>query len=887
MPTDNSTPNGGRIVVPQPPLAHKHNVTDLIGLDVGTIPAGSVPKYTSTGWTAAPVIPDGTPNAPTITSTSTSSYVTGQDPATATSVTVNLAAPTTNTDGSAFYGAQQYFVRWRYEDSSLSSTPSSWAVIPGLGAASSISFFNVRQKTTLSVQVAVIDIYSHQSAWSSTTAVTTFTPSNPQTPSAPTVTSKLGGINVVWDGLTATGGAMDADLDRVDIYYRSGATFTSLSQATKWDSMYRAGWNLITNLAVDTTYYVALVAYNLSGGVSGISTVSSVTVQKLSSTETLSISSAQIASIDAGTITVGTLSANRIAANSISVDRLAAGTMSANVVLGGTFATSSSTSANRVVMSSSGIAAYGGTGASAGSVQTFLLDAATGNLTLNGNGGPTLTMTGGTLNSSTINAATIRTSSSVTGLSTTAPGVVLDTNGLRAYRANNAIPTFSIDSTGAATFSGDISGSSITGGTLDIGGTGSTDYRIQIGSNGQLVLNSDFANSALRVRYGQSDNSRLDVTPSSITFYNTNDGQARGIQTAGIATVLYVASSGGFIFSNRIGNNPSIYASLYSTGMDINVPLFASSFTASGLVDVSGNIVARAIIYGGASRITLRPSINSSGTAGVFVDTNNDFAPEVNNASSCGLPLFRWTGVYSYAADIAGPITATGAISTSSTITATGNVTANIVVAKGNVFTADAASPGVLRSNNNDAGNQVVVNHTTVNYNTTASAWHPSVDATYFLGSVSGPALRWNTVCAATSTIATSDAREKTDVSTITATSDFGISFIRALNPVKYRFLYAGKEQAVDASGNLMFEADGSRIYVDKVGVRPHTGFIAQQVKDVLNSLSISDWAGWILGEPNNPDSVQALRYEEFISPIVAALQNIDARLAALEGGTP
>jgi hypothetical protein len=911
MPTDNSTPNGGRIIVPQPPLAHKHNVNDLIGLDVGTIPVGSVPKYTSTGWTAAPVIPDGTPNAPTITSTSTSSYVTGQDPATATSVTVNLAAPTTNIDGSAFYGAQQYFVRWRYEDSSLSSTPSSWAVIPGLGAASSISFFNVRQKTTLSVQVAVIDIYSHQSAWSSTTAVTTFTPSNPQTPSAPTVTSKLGGINVVWDGLTAAGGAMDADLDRVDIYYRSGATFTSLSQATKWDSMYRAGWNLITNLAVDTTYYVALVAYNLSGGVSGISAVSSVTVQKLSSTETLSISSAQIASIDAGTITVGTLSANRIAANSISVDRLAAGTMSANVVLGGTFATSSSTSANRVVMSSSGIAAYGGTGASAGSVQTFLLDAATGNLTLNGNGGPTLTMTGGTLNSSTINAATIRTSSSVTGLSTTAAGVVLDINGLRAYKANNASPTFSIDSTGAATFSGAISGSSITGGTLDIGGTGSTDYRIQIASNGQLVLNSDFANSALRVRYGQSDNSRLDVTPSSITFYNTNDGQARGIQTAGIATVLYVASSGGFIFSNRIGNNPSIYASLYSTGMDINVPLFASSFTASGAVDVSGNIVARGIIYGDSTRITLRPDIATLSTAGVFIDNNNDFAPEVNNASSCGLPLFRWTGIYSYAADIAGQIAASGPITTQSYLTTSGNVTVggNLYGTGGLIIQPSAGAVGVAINSSNDF---VPTTSSYCNLGTTAARWLSIVGGgaylngdsytvniypdtqwlpsgqtyptySYLLGKSTA---KWAQVWCLTSTLSTSDTRLKTDVTSLSE-SELGMNFVRKLRPVSFRWKAPDSPVQTTNAGATDGSSDQSQAVLALDSSHLNTGFIAQEVKQVIADLGATDWSGWVLDDPADPEAHQSLRYEAFVSPLVAAVQNIDARLAALEGGTP
>jgi hypothetical protein len=998
MPTDNSTPNGGRIIVPQPPLAHKHNVTDLIGLDVGTIPVGSVPKYTSTGWTAAPIIPDGTPNAPTITSTSTSSYVTGQDPATATSVTVNLAAPTTNTDGSAFYGAQQYFVRWRYEDSSLSSTPSSWAVIPGLGAASSISFFNVRQKTTLSVQVAVIDIYSHQSAWSSTTAVTTFTPSNPQTPSAPTVTSKLGGINVVWDGLTAAGGAMDADLDRVDIYYRSGATFTSLSQATKWDSMYRAGWNLITNLAVDTTYYVALVAYNLAGGVSGISTVSSVTVQKLSSTETLSISSAQIASIDAGTITVGTLSANRIAANSISVDRLAAGTMSANVVLGGTFATSSSTSANRVVMSSSGIAAYGGTGASAGSVQTFLLDAATGNLALNGNGGPTLTMTGGTLNSSTINAATIRTSSSVTGSSTTAAGVVLDINGLRAYKANNASPTFSIDSTGAATFSGTVSGSQVNGATISGGSISGSD--ISTSSNGTGARVDIFGSAADKVNYVYWDTgdsgvsagwvSSSKATPqvggwneyslrigaptvrangygSSIGLYGWGSGSGtsqvnpygpyRHIELNPLSDVNNVINVGGWSRSNVNGGAQSIsnseayvgfmdadgYYMLMSTAKTLGAggreTYLSSGWNGSTYIRSNGNDATGQVkVSSGAVALTGAVAITGTLSSSGRIVPSEHVVPNTDNASYLGLLSKRWLNIFSYGADVygqlaansilcpsfttaaatfSGTLTSTGNMSTSGTFFSSGQMSTNgNMIVGGSLYGTGGLniqpSVGAIGVAINSSNDFVPTTSVQVNCGTTAARWaavvtrtfeadgistqahiypnitynalDPSV-ASYNLGQVGQ---RWGQLFSRYAVNVLSDGSLKTDIIGLSETN-LGMAFIRKLRPVSYKWIHEG-EYPVDESGNLIFDDPlnpNTPKYVARSGIRPHTGFIAQEVKQAFTDAGVEDWAGWTKDDVNDPNSLQALRYEEFISPLVAAVQNIDARLAALEGGTP
>jgi hypothetical protein len=124
----------------------------------------------------------------------------------------------------------------------------------------------------------------------------------------------------------------------------------------------------------------------------------------------------------------------------------------------------------------------------------------------------------------------------------------------------------------------------------------------------------------------------------------------------------------------------------------------------------------------------------------------------------------------------------------------------------------------------------------------------------------------WKTVYSNTGTINTSDQRLKTDV----LSSDLGLEFINKLNPVSYKFIEGGKEIV-----------DGDPVSVP--GTRTHYGLIAQEVKQVLEQTGIEDFAGWVLLDKEDPDSEQALRYEEFISPLIKAVQELTARVKALE----
>ncbi|HWU19697.1 MAG TPA: DUF2793 domain-containing protein [Devosia sp.] len=140
-----------------------------------------------------------------------------------------------------------------------------------------------------------------------------------------------------------------------------------------------------------------------------------------------------------------------------------------------------------------------------------------------------------------------------------------------------------------------------------------------------------------------------------------------------------------------------------------------------------------------------------------------------------------------------------------------------------------------------------------------AASVRPAGDNAVTLGA-SGA--RWASIWSATGTIQTSDARQKTDI----APSDLGLDFILALNPVKYRWIAGGMEEGVARPGR-----------------RTHYGLLAQEVKSALEKAGSKDFAGHVKADPADPESEEGLRYEAFIAPLIAALQQLAARVEQLE----
>jgi hypothetical protein len=135
-----------------------------------------------------------------------------------------------------------------------------------------------------------------------------------------------------------------------------------------------------------------------------------------------------------------------------------------------------------------------------------------------------------------------------------------------------------------------------------------------------------------------------------------------------------------------------------------------------------------------------------------------------------------------------------------------------------------------------------------------------------------GSGFRWNAIWAANGTIQTSDKRAKTDVSD----AELGFNFIKSLRPVSYKWVEGGK---VDTGER---DDDGNYIYQSVPGGRTHWGFIAQEVKEAVDDAGV-DFGGWILTDKDDPNSQQALRYDQFIAPLTKALQEAIAKIETLE----
>lgn len=119
---------------------------------------------------------------------------------------------------------------------------------------------------------------------------------------------------------------------------------------------------------------------------------------------------------------------------------------------------------------------------------------------------------------------------------------------------------------------------------------------------------------------------------------------------------------------------------------------------------------------------------------------------------------------------------------------------------------------------------------------------------------------RFDDIYATNGTIQTSDEREKNTITT----SDLGLDFVNALSPKSY-------------------------IFNDKT--RTHYGLIAQDVETVLSEIgkSTQEFAGFIktpleeIDGTKTDDVRYGLRMAEFITPMIKAIQELSAKVTALE----
>jgi hypothetical protein len=139
---------------------------------------------------------------------------------------------------------------------------------------------------------------------------------------------------------------------------------------------------------------------------------------------------------------------------------------------------------------------------------------------------------------------------------------------------------------------------------------------------------------------------------------------------------------------------------------------------------------------------------------------------------------------------------------------------------------------------------------------------------------------RWTELWLTTGVITTSDSRLKTEIQP----SELGLNFINSLNPVSYKWITSSTEIVRDENGNILSDENGETLTIDKPGIRPHYGLIAQELKSAIAESGVNDFAGFVQEDPSDPDSLMSIRYEEFISPMIKAIQELSARVEELEG---
>ncbi len=163
------------------------------------------------------------------------------------------------------------------------------------------------------------------------------------------------------------------------------------------------------------------------------------------------------------------------------------------------------------------------------------------------------------------------------------------------------------------------------------------------------------------------------------------------------------------------------------------------------------------------------------------------------------------------------------------------------------------------------------------------NAIYPNAANTYDLGTA---ALPWAGGYIQSAWTVTSDRRTKTEI----ADTNLGLDFIMALKPRSYK-MTVGQQAPVYTDK----PADPARrpadlttdlTYTQRAGARTHHGFVADEVKAALDKVGVTDAALWCLADPSDPTSAQALRYEELIASLVAAVQNQQFQIETLREQT-
>jgi len=161
--------------------------------------------------------------------------------------------------------------------------------------------------------------------------------------------------------------------------------------------------------------------------------------------------------------------------------------------------------------------------------------------------------------------------------------------------------------------------------------------------------------------------------------------------------------------------------------------------------------------------------------------------------------------------------------------------------------------------------------------------WQPGANGTVELGNAS---YEWDDIFTENVTDS-SDGRGKEQIEN----TSLGLDFINRLRPVSYKLKDVSAEWETRTSTET--NEDGESVEVsEEVLIQPavshtrkHQGLIAQEVKAVLDDIGMdaADFGGYVDANISGGADKLALRYRQFIAPLIKAVQELTARIEELE----
>jgi len=115
--------------------------------------------------------------------------------------------------------------------------------------------------------------------------------------------------------------------------------------------------------------------------------------------------------------------------------------------------------------------------------------------------------------------------------------------------------------------------------------------------------------------------------------------------------------------------------------------------------------------------------------------------------------------------------------------------------------------------------------------------------------------------------------------------TSLGLDFISRLRPVSYKF--RDTEAEFETRTDVLGVSEEVLVQPALSHSRKHQGLVAQEVKQVLDDIGMdaADFGGYVDANISGGADKLALRYRQFIAPLIKAVQELTARIEELENG--